>query len=68
MTAARAFLALYDELAEAHKRMKRDEFRNEITRRCAEFREQYPGNSEALVALQMHFGNRSAGGGTHAHD
>ena len=62
MTVARAFLALYDELTEAYQRMKRDTFSAEIARRCAEFREQYPGNSEALVALQMHFGNRNQKG------
>lgn len=63
MTAARAFLALYDEMIEAHQRMKRDEFRNEITRRCAEFNREHPGNSKALVTMQMHFNNKNRKGG-----
>lgn len=57
---AKAFLALYDELSEAYTRLKRDAFRSEITRRCVEFNREHPGNSEALVAMQLHFNNRTA--------
>lgn len=61
--AAKAFLALYDILNEEHKIGGRDAFRREITRHCAEFNRIYPGNSEALVAMQMHFNNRNMKGG-----
>ena len=60
ITAARAFLALYDELSDAYQRLKRDAFTNEVTRRCAEFNHMHPGYSEMLVAMQMHFHSRSA--------
>ena len=56
--AAKAFLAMYDALNEAHKQGGRDAFRREITCRCAEFNRIFPGNSEALVAMQMHFAAR----------
>lgn len=58
INAARAFLALYDALNEEHKVGGRDAFRREITRHCAEFNRIYPGNAEALVAMQMHFAAR----------
>lgn len=54
----RAVFALYDELNEAHKRLGREEFRRELTHRCAEFRQEHPGSSAMLVAMQQHFAAR----------
>ena len=54
----RAFLSLYDDMLAAYNRMSADNFRQEITRRCVEFREKHPGSATALTAMQMHFAAR----------
>jgi len=51
----REFLAFYDRMLGDYQRMNRENFRQHLMRSCAEFAAEFPGNSEALVAMQLHF-------------